>query len=110
MLPLSQAVADYIEHIRYERRLATTTCTQYQSHLRAFLRWLSENGYPTPDLSALNPDVLRRYQMVRAKDGLRPRALRGLFHPLRGLAAFLMERGDMAENPVSVLKLPKKDA
>ena len=110
MTPLIDAVSAYVEHIKYERRLSSLTCEQYQSHLRAYNRWCANNGYgPSPTLDAFNSDVLRRYQIERTKGGLRPRALHGQFHPLRGLALFLIERGDITDDPTTKIKLPPKD-
>src|SRR5437899_852837 len=69
-LKLSDCIADYLNHIRHERGHAKTTCLHYQCWLRAFTRWLEENGYPDADVSVLSLPVLRRYQYAKAKTGV----------------------------------------
>ena len=60
-MQLSDALADYVNHITHERRLAkTTTVTGYASNLRQLLCWLDINGYSAPPLDAFTMLVLRR--------------------------------------------------
>lgn len=40
----------------------------------------------------------------------RPRTVRSAFSPLQSLGTFLVEQGVLSENPVSKVKLPKRDA
>ena len=108
---LSDAIADYVNHITHERRLAkTTTVTGYACYLRQLLRWLESNGYPDPTLDAFTVPVLRRYLYFLSSEGLRPRTIRGRFHPITGLGAFLVENGILEANPTKALTMPKKDA
>jgi site-specific recombinase XerD len=108
---LSDACADYVSHITHERRLArSTTVTGYASYLRQFLRWMEANGYPEPTLNDLSTPVLRRYLYYLSGEGLRPRTIRGRFHPITGLGAFLVENGILETNPTKALTMPKKDA
>lgn len=110
-MQLSDAIADYVNHITHERRLAkTTTVTGYASYLRQLLRWLEANGYPNPTLDAFTVPVLRRYLYYLSAEGLRPRTIRGRFHPITGLGAFLVENGILETNPSKALTMPKKDA
>ena len=82
----------------------------YQSKLRHFHRWLTENGYPAPSTDCLTLTLLRRFQYYLSGKGLRPRTIRTYFDPLDGLCQFLIQNGAMTENPVKSLTLPKKDA
>lgn len=109
-MQLHDAITDYLNHIRYERGLAAFTCEHYASWMRAYLRWLADNGYPEPTLTAFTVPVLRRYQYSKSKEGVRLRTIYSAFHALRGSGAFLVENGVLLEDPVPLLTLPKKDA
>ncbi|MEO7716670.1 MAG: tyrosine-type recombinase/integrase [Capsulimonas sp.] len=106
---LSDAVADYLRYIQFERGLSKTTQSSYGCYIRRFLSWLSTNGYAEPSLTTFNSTVLRRY-LYAVSEGKRPRTVRSAFHPLRGLAVFLKEQNLLTENPCEAIKLPKKDA
>ena len=85
---LKDAMAGYLEPIRHERNPAHSTCLHYPSWRRAFLRWLTENGYTDDSrLDVFNSQVLRRYQMDKAKAGDRPRTIHSAF-PSTGLWPF----------------------
>jgi len=101
---------DFFYHIRHERGLAESTCVGYISWVRKFVGWLLENGYPNADTADFSVATLRRYQQSVSKRGIRPRTILGVFAPLASFGEFLIERGEIAENPVKYLTLPKKDA
>ena len=109
--PLDVLLTEYVAYIRFEKGLAAHSVEIYQSRLRHFIwRWLPENGYPNPDLTVFTLPVLRRYLHAQGARGLRPRTLRGMFHPIRSFCDFLIERGFLTENPARGIDLPKKDA
>lgn len=108
---LRDAMQDYVNCITHERGLARkTTCTGYASYLRAFLEWMQQNGYEEPCVADFTTPCLRRYQYHLSNNGLRPRSIRGRFHPIVGLGEFLIENGALESNPAKSLTLPKKDA
>ena len=109
-MKLTDAIADYLGHIRHERGLSKITCLHYQCWLRHFTDWLTDNGYPDADLSAFTLPVLRRYQYHKSTNGARPRTVHSAFHSLRGLGEFLVANGALEENPARQVTLPKKDA
>lgn len=107
----SEAVADYLTHIKHEKGLSPLTCQQYAFWLRHYTEWGKENGYPSPKVEeVLTLPVLRRYLYAKSKEQLRPRTLRSAFHPLRGLSAFLVTNGLLDEDNVKSITLPKLDA
>ena len=109
-MTIAEASADYIHYLRHERMVAKSTVYTYTSWLNIFRRWLEGNGLPNADLSAFTASTLRTYQYSLSARKLRPRTILGAFHPLRGLAVFLLEHGAIPENPCAVLTMPKRDA
>jgi len=107
---LTDALGDYVNHIRHERGLAPLTVKQYTSRLRRFIRFLQEQGIADPTLDHFTLPNLRKYQYDCAKDGIRPRTFRSLFDPLESFGEFLVQNGALAANPTRLLILPKLDA
>lgn len=108
-MTFSDAVCDYLLHIKVERGLSKTTYHTYQAWLHHFQEWMGENDHPD-DLSTFTTPVLRRYLYDIAKKNYRPRTIRAVFHPIRGIGVFLVEAGYLTENPAGALEMPKKDA
>jgi|SRR5579871_777178 len=109
-MKLADAVADYTNYLRHEQGAAATTIRCYRNRMSSFLRWMEANGYPSPTLQDFNTSTLRRYLYHLGQQGKRPKTLRGRFHPLTGLGAFLVNVGALPENPTKGLTLPKLDA
>lgn len=107
---LDDTCTAYAEHIRYERGLSKTTIKHYRNGMSRFLRWLSENGYPEADLSALNPLTLRRYQIHLSEGDRRARAVHSAIQPIRSLCQWLVSTQQLPEDPSAKLILPKKGA
>ena len=103
-------IEDYLSALRHEQGASKTTHKQYQAQLRHCHRWMTENGYPEPDLSDLTLPVLRRFLYFLSGKGLRPRTIRSYFCPLHSLGEFLIVNGALMDNPAKTLTLPKKDA
>ena len=109
-MTIEEAAADYLSYLRHERMSAKTTLYTYSSWLNSFRKWLTESGSPEADLSLLTTPTLRSYQYALSARKLRPRTIRAAFHPLRGLAAFLLTHKAIPSNPCAGLTMPKKDA
>ncbi len=106
----ADAAKDYLNCIRYERGLSSRTCEMYASWLHHYEKWLKENGSQQPTLSEFSTPVLRRFLYTLSARKYRPRTIRGVFYPLRGLGDFLVENGVLDKNPVRALAMPKNDA
>ncbi len=109
-MKFSDAVADYLNHIRFERGLAKTTCLHYQCWLRHFSDWLAEHGYGNDLEAVFTTGILRQYQYSKAKSDLKARTIHSAFYPLRGLGQFLVAARVLDANPTQTLQLPKKGA
>ena len=107
---LLDAARDYITYLKVERGFSRATTDSYNSWLNHFIKWLKENGYPQPDLSAFNTMVLKRFFYELSGRGYRPRTLRSAFYPLIGMAKYLIMVGAIKDNPTASIMFPKKDA
>jgi site-specific recombinase XerD len=108
---LKDCIEDYFAFIQHEQRVEQATLETYKSWLRHLYRWLEANGYPDPDLSVFSTITLRRFlYYLSGEKKYRPRTIRGVFYPIKGLARHLVENGALAENPCLSIKMPKKDA
>jgi site-specific recombinase XerD len=101
---------DYISYIQHEAGLAKSTYKSYNFWLNSFEKWVVENGYPEPQIADFTPTLLRRFLYALSGRGLRPRTIRGAFHPLKGLSAHLVRVGANATDVSKGVVLPKKDA
>ena len=107
---LQDCARDYINYIKVEQGLSHNTTSCYGAWLNHFIKWLQENGYPQPDLSAFNSMVLKRFFYELSGRGYRPRTLLSAFNPVKGMAKYLMAVGAIKDNPTTSLVFPKKDA
>lgn len=109
-MKLDTTLSDFLLYLKHEQGATLTTFKQYQSYLHHFLNWIETNGYPDADLSAFHTASLRRFLYYLSEKGLRPRTVRGYFHPLRSFGVFLVREGHLEENPAASVTLPKLDA
>jgi site-specific recombinase XerD len=107
-MKLSDAVRDYLNFVRVEQGHSDATFTTYQSWLHRLERWMREDLSREPTLEDMTTPMLRRYLYSLQK--LRPRTVRGAFHPIRGIAKFLVEQGVLTTDVSKGITLPKKDA
>src|ERR1043166_6504862 len=109
-MKLYDAIRDYFQFIEHEQNVTSGTLETYKSWLRHFHRWLESNGFPEPGLDAFNLPTLRRFLYELSGRKYRPRTIRGIFHPLRGLGEFLLTNGVITVNPAKQVTMPKMDA
>lgn len=113
-MQLNEAITDYIAYIDHEMGVAQTTHNSYKSNLRAFARFLGggdlDQGGAIEMPEALTTANLRRWLYHKSGDGVRPRTIRGLFFPLRGLVKFLRENGAIQADVMVGITLPRLDA
>lgn len=106
----SDACADFLAHIKYERGLAARTVDTYSDWLSTYRRWADDQNAGNNLDERFNTTLLRRYLYAMSKRGLRPRTIRNAFAPLKSLGAFLVEQKAIEINSVLALGMPKKDA
>lgn len=112
---LEPIIRDYLLEIKHGGNHASTTHSTYQYHMNQFLSWLRSVGHEEPTVQEFSVSVITRYKYFLDQRGLRPRTIRGAFHPLRGVDEYMLR---MEIIPKSVLisetgktkvALPKKD-
>ena len=99
-------VADFLEHLRVERRLSPRTLQAYQRQLVAVaaIVWPDQQ----PDWRSLDAQALRQAVAAGHRQGLAPRSLAQQLSALRSFYRYLRRRGDGQQaNPAAGLKAPK---
>ncbi len=103
-------VAEFLNDLRYGRKLSERTFYTYQAALRAYEKWLAEQGEPDPTYqSVLERTKIRKYQYVLSGRGLAAKTVRGAIIAIRQLCKYLVQEGALAEDPCATLKMPKKN-
>jgi integrase/recombinase XerD len=101
---------EFIRTVRYGNGYSKETIKCYQSYLRRFRRWLADELGRAPALTDVTPRAVQEYVFYLSERGCRPRTIRSNVMPLRTLFNYLIETGEVAESPVHLIRLPKKDA
>lgn len=107
---IADLIVDYVRHIRSAAGYSRTTAKAYQSQLRRFDRWATEQLGRAPLLGDVTAKLLRAYVMELSESGCRPRTVRSAVMPLRSLFNYLVETDALEVSPVHAVRLPKKDA
>ncbi|PWR21079.1 recombinase XerC [Zavarzinia compransoris] len=108
---LARAVADWLRHLRAERRAAEHTIDGYARDLRQFLAFIAEHRGEVPDIAALlalGPRDFRAFQARRRGEGIGPAsAARGL-SALRHFFRHLDRQGHGQNAAALAVKAPKR--
>ena len=110
-MTLMDCMNDYHAYLKHEQGVSAQTAEQYISWMRYLHRWLEANGFENPTPDVLTSPTLRRFLYhLSGEKQYRPRTIRGVFSPVKGLAKFLVTNGVLSEDPTRSIQLPKKDA
>ena len=99
--PLMRA---YLEHVRFEKRLATRTCQLYVEDLKKLTELLDESGLKPEQASSAD---FRRWLARMHSSGRTPRGIALIMTGWRGFYTWLGRQGLIKVNPVSGIKAPK---
>ena len=99
--PLMRA---YLDHVRFEKRLATRTCELYVEDLKKLSELLSESGLEPTQASSAD---FRGWLARMHSSGRTPRGIALILSGWRGFYAWLGRQGHVKVNPVVGLKSPK---
>jgi integrase/recombinase XerC len=96
----------YLAYLKYEKNLASNSIHNYQRQLAASLSqleiqsWSSLSSFTTPDV--------RHILNEARKSGLGSRSIALRLSSIRGFCAFLVQQGQLTQNPASSVQAPKQ--
>jgi integrase/recombinase XerC len=102
---VDKLVDNFIDYLRYERRLSARTLDAYRRDLQQFLPWL--RGQDLHQLAELTPHQIRAYVAYRHRNGLSGKSLQRELSSLRALFRFLVREGLCDINPADAIHAPK---
>jgi integrase/recombinase XerC len=93
----------YFTYLRYEKNLANNSIANYQRQLNvAFVRLDIENW------STFGTSQVRYILNEARKSGLSSRSIALRLSSIRGFCAFLVQQGQLTQNPASLIQAPKQ--
>jgi integrase/recombinase XerD len=101
---VSARVDDYLNHLRYERRLADLTLESYGRDLADLSRFAAANDRAVEMLAAHD---LERFVREQMGEGRSPRSVARTVACVRGLYRFLTLHAHIAQNPAVDLQAPR---
>ncbi|HUN44923.1 MAG TPA: site-specific integrase, partial [Stellaceae bacterium] len=107
---LSQAIADWQEWLKAERRASPHTLAAYGCDLAAFLDFLLGHRAGVPSLATLaelTPADFRAYLAARASERLQRSSTARALSTLRGFFRFLDRRGLASNAALAAVRTPK---
>ena len=102
--PFLQRVAQYLEHVRFEKRLAERTAVLYHEHLLRLHRLCTDAGLGVADVREAH---IRRWVAQLHGSGLKPAGLALILSGWRGFFGWLGRSGAVPVNPVLGVRAPK---
>jgi integrase/recombinase XerC len=104
-MQLSDAVARFLDHVRYERGLAEATLRSYRSDLGGFVAFAAAAG--VTELDGVDLELLRSWQWEATESGLAAATLARRSAAVRGFTAWAVRAGILASDPGVRLISPK---
>ncbi len=100
-----QWLQDYLDYLRFERRLAGKTIENYQRDLETFLAWRQKHD--RPPWQGVPQQQVREYIAHRHRAGLSGTSLSRLLSSLRGMYRFLVREKRIGTNPAEGVRAPR---
>ena len=97
-------VQRYLEHVRFEKRLAARTCTLYQLDLERLTQMAQATGLA---LTQVLPTHIRRWVAQMHSTGRSGRGIALILSGWRGFYTWLGREGLITSNPVQGVRAPK---
>lgn len=101
---MGHALDEYLHWLASERRKSAATLRAYGGDLRTFAVWLAAAGR---DFASATRFDMRRYLVELEEQGLVATSVQRKLASIRGLFAWLRERGAIAKDPTHQLRGPK---
>ncbi|MBI3231340.1 MAG: tyrosine recombinase XerC [Burkholderiales bacterium] len=96
-------LAEYLEYLRSQRKLAPLTCENYQRDLGELIQFKGEQ-----DWAQLRSIDIRKFAAKMHAQGLNPRSIARKLSSWRGWFAWLAHQGKLDLNPVDGVRPPKR--
>ena len=103
-VPTEALVRRYLEHVRFEKRLAERTCTLYTLDLERLQQAAQQAGLT---LVQVQPAHIRRWVAQMHSAGRSGRGIALILSGWRGFYAWLGREGQISSNPVQGVRAPK---
>lgn len=102
--PPDPLVQRYLDHVRFEKRLAPRTCSLYQLDLERLSQMAQASGVA---LLAVQPAHIRRWVAQMHSSGRSGRGIALILSGWRGFYTWLGREGRIVSNPVQGVRAPK---
>ncbi len=102
--PLSPGAEEYLSWLAVEKGRSHNTLTAYRRDLLAWERWANEAGV---DPLTADPAAVEAHLAGLRGQGLTPASLARATSTLRGLFGFLVDEGDLRDDPTASVRSPK---
>jgi integrase/recombinase XerC len=102
---LQAPLAEFIDHLRVERRASKHTLDAYGRDLHALAQWMADEGIDAWD--ALRGERLRAFVASEHRRGLSGKSLQRRLSACRRFFAWLLRHGRLAVDPTLGLRAPK---
>ena len=102
---MSRYVAEFLDHLRVERRMSANTLDAYRRDLEALVHWAS--GVGVDDVALLDGERLRAFIAAEHRRGLTPKSLQRRLSACRGFYGWLLKHARIDANPAGVVRAPK---
>ncbi|MFK8014185.1 MAG: tyrosine recombinase XerC [Gammaproteobacteria bacterium] len=100
------AVVEFIDHLRRERRLSPHTQSNYRRDLDALVAFCDRQDIPR--WSELLPLQLQQFASTAHRKGLAPRSIARRLSAARSFFDYLIREGELGANPGADVRAPRK--
>ena len=101
--PLYTWLEKYLAYLKYEKNLANNSIENYHRQLMA-----SFNNLDIESWSTFNTSEVRNILNQARKNGLGSRSIALRLSSIRGFCAFLVQQGQLTQNPAASIQAPKQ--
>ncbi|MDJ0740247.1 MAG: tyrosine recombinase XerC [Gammaproteobacteria bacterium] len=101
----TEALAAFLDYLRYERRLSARTLDGYRRDVDGFVGWLRDHGITDP--RRVDSQHVRAYAASRFRHGLTAKSLQRHLSAIRAWLRFLVREGRVKANPADGVRAPK---
>jgi integrase/recombinase XerC len=103
---MSMHQQEFLDYLQYEKRYSEHTCLAYQTDLRQYRKYLSED-YEIDDIHDVGYRIIRSWIVSMIEGGLTPRTINRKISTLKTFYRFLKRQGIVEENPMQKILSPK---